>query len=204
VTHLGDQVCVLIDGELVGDAHEQALAHVAECGQCWRAAADYRRVKALVAAIDECSDPSPDFLGRLLTIPQIEARQSEQAGQAGRADQPAPPAGRSPSRPRSRRLLGRSAPSRPLKTGVPATNRRPRNRTVAAAGFAASVVVGLGGAISGSAAVTATAGSVGATGPSAPTTLPSNAVSLVAAIPAGAVVPRPSGRVAVSVVYRRP
>ena len=198
MTHLGDQVCVLIDGELTGDAHEQALAHLAECGQCWRAAADYRRVKALVAAVDDCSDPSPAFLGRLLTIPQIEAVQS------GGLEQVTPPVSRAPSRPRSRRLLGRTPPSRPLKTGVPATNRRPRNRTVAAAGFAASVVVGLGGAISGSAAVTATAGSVGAPGPSAPTTLPSNAVSLVTAIPAGAVVPRPSGRVAVSVVYRRP
>jgi len=197
---------VLIDGELTADAHEQALAHLAECGQCWRAAADYRRVKALVAAVDDCSDPSPDFLGRLLTIPKIEARQAGQAGQLGqveRSDEAGPPIGHAPSRPRSRRLLGRTAPSRPLKTGVPATNRRPRNRTVAAAGFAASVVVGLGGAISGSAAITATAGSVGAPGPSAPTTLPTNAVSLVA-IPAGAVVPRPSGRVAVSVVYRRP
>jgi hypothetical protein len=201
VTHLGDQVCVLIDGELVGDAHEQALAHLAECGQCWRAAADYRRVKALVAAmaaVDDGSEPSPDFLGRLLTIPQIEA------GQAGHSEQSAPPVSHALRRPRSRRLLGRTAPSRPLKTGVPATNRRPRNRTVAAAGFAASVVVGLGGAISGSVAVTATAGSVGATGPSAPTALPTDGVSLVAAIPAGAVVPRPGGRVAVSVVYRRP
>jgi hypothetical protein len=197
VTHLGDQVCVLIDGELIGDAHEQALAHLAECGQCWRAAADYRRVKALVAGIDDCGDPSPDFLGRLLTIPQTEA------GHAGESEQAPPLVSHAPRRPRSRRLLGRTAPSRPLKTGVPATNRRPRNRTVAAAGFAASVVVGLGGAISGSVAVTATSGSVGATGPSAPTTLPTSAVSLVS-IPAGAVVPRPSGRVAVSVVYRRP
>ncbi|HEY0869863.1 MAG TPA: hypothetical protein VGD55_05675 [Acidothermaceae bacterium] len=75
---------------------------------------------------------------------------------------------------------------------------------MAAAGFAASVVVGLGGAISGSVAVTGTAGSVGAAGPGAPTTtLPAAALSVVAE-PAVAVVPRPGGRVAVSVVYRRP
>ncbi|HTC69612.1 MAG TPA: hypothetical protein VK662_08595 [Acidothermaceae bacterium] len=193
MTHLGDQVCVLIDGELTGDAHEQALAHLAECGQCWRAAADYRRLKALVATLDDCGDPSPDFLGRLLTIPQVESGLREPTE--------APPVWHAPRRPRSRRLLGRTAPSRPLKTGVPASNRRPRNRTVAAAGFAASVVVGLGGAISGSVAVTATAGSASANGPSAPTTSPTNAVI---AIPVSAVVPRPGGRVAVSVVYRRP
>ena len=195
MTHLGDQVCVLIDGELTGDAHEQALAHLAECGHCWRAAADYRRVKALVAAVDDGSDPSPEFLGRLLTIPQVEGVQP------GLSEPVVPPLSYAPRRPRSRRLLGRTAPSRPLKTGVPASNRRPRNRTVAAAGFAASVVVGLGGAISGSVAVTATAGSVGAPGPSVPTTLPTNAGI---AIPVAAVVTRPGGRAAVSVVYRRP
>jgi anti-sigma factor RsiW len=188
VTHLGDQVCVLIDGELVGDAHDQVAAHLAECGHCRRAVADFRRVKALVAEVDDRGEPAPDFIGRLLMIPAFES---------------AEPLARTPRRSRSRRLLGRSAPSRPLKTGVPAPNRRPRNRTVAAAGFAASVVVGLGGAISGSAAVTATAGSVGAAGPTAPTTLPATALSAIAE-PALAVVPRPGGRVAVSVVYRRP
>jgi len=191
VTHLGDQVCVLIDGELAGDAHDQAAAHLSECGHCRRAVADFRRVKSLVAEVDGRGEPAPDFIGRLLMIPAFESVE---------------PLARTPRRSRSRRLLGRSAPSRPLKTGVPAPNRRPRNRTVAAAGFAASVVVGLGGAISGSAAVTGTAGSVGAAGPAAPTaptTQPANALSALAE-PAVAVVPRPGGRVAVSVVYRRP
>jgi hypothetical protein len=188
VTHLGDLVCVLIDGELAGDAHDEAAAHLAECGHCRRAVVEYRRVKALVAEIDDRSQPAPDFLSRLLLIPQ---------------GQSVEPLGRNARRSRSRRLLGRAGPSRPLKTGVPAPNRRPRNRTVAAAGFAASVVVGLGGAMSGSVAVTTTAGAVGAAGPAAPTTSPTNVLSAIAE-PAAAVVPRPGGRVAVSVVYRRP
>ena len=188
MTHLGDLVCVLIDGELAGDAHDEAAAHLAECGHCRRAVADYRWVKALVAEIDGRAEPAPEFLGRLLLIPEV---------------QPVEPLVRTARRSRSRRLLGRSAPSRPLKTGVPAPNRRPRSRTVAAVGFAASVVVGLGGAGSGSVAVTATAGAVGAAGPTAPTTSPTSTLSAIAE-PVAAVVPRPGGRVAVSVVYRRP
>jgi hypothetical protein len=196
VTHLGDLVCVLIDGELAGDAHDEAAAHLAECGHCRRAVVEYRRVKALVAEMDDRAEPAPDFLSRLLLIPQGHTVE---------------PLVRTARRSRSRRLLGRSAPSRPLKTGVPAPNRRPRNRTVAAAGFAASVVVGLGGAMSGSVAVTATAGAVGAAGPTAPTNVPTtsptdvptNVLSVIAE-PAAAVVPRPGGRVAMSVVYRRP
>jgi hypothetical protein len=188
VTHLGDQVCVLIDGELAGDAHDHAADHLAECGHCRRAVADYRWVKTLVAEVDGRAEPAPEFISRLLMIPAFQSVE---------------PLARTPRRSRSRRLLGRSAPSRPLKTGVPAPNRRPRNRTVAAAGFAASVVVSLGGAISGSAAVTGTAGSVGAAGTIAPTAPPATALSAIAE-PAVAVVPRPGGRVAVSVVYRRP
>jgi hypothetical protein len=61
--------------------------------------------------------------------------------------------------------------------------------------------VGLGGAVSGSVAVTG--GTIGAAGPAAPTSVPTNAVSAIA-LPVAAVVPRLGGRVAVSVVYRRP
>jgi len=200
VTHLGDQVCVLIDGELAGDAHDQAAAHLTECGHCRRTVADYRRVKSLVAEVCERGEPAPELMSRLL---MIATHGSTAPLDSAPPDSAPPDSAHTPRRSRSRRLLGRTGPSRPLKTGLPAPNRRPRNRTVAAAGFAASVVVGLGGAISGSAAVTGNAGSVGAAGTTAPTSLPVTALSVIAE-PAAAVVPRPGGRVAVSVVYRRP
>ena len=67
-----------------------------------------------------------------------------------------------------------------------------RGRSFAAAGLAASVVVGLGGAVSGSSAVSAGAqASSVSVGTSSGATL-------------NAAVPRPGARVAVAVVYRRP
>jgi hypothetical protein len=120
------------------------------------------------------------LLARLLQIPESEA---------------VPLKAQSPrllSQSRSRRLLRRTGPSRPLRTGQPA-GRRVRTRSVAAAGFAASVVVGFSGAISGSAAVPTGVGAATSAFP---------AVDLGA--PISAVVPRPGARTAVSVVYRRP
>jgi hypothetical protein len=183
VTHLGNLVGVLIDDELGGDAYDHAVVHLDECAQCRRDLAHQRWVKAQLAQAQPAAVPDPVMLARLLQIPELESvwpdsqpRQVRSSGQL-----------------RSRRLLGRTAPSRPLRTGQPA-GRRARTRSVAAAGFAASVVVGFSGAISGSAAVP--------TGVGASATLAFPAAAVGA--PISAVVPRPGARNAVSVVYRRP
>ena len=42
VTHLGNLVGVLIDGELAGDAYDDAVDHLDECAQCRRAVAEQR------------------------------------------------------------------------------------------------------------------------------------------------------------------
>jgi hypothetical protein len=186
VTHLGDLVCVLIDDELGGDAYDHAVVHLGECAQCRRDVAEQRWVKAQLAQAQPGMVPDSVFLARLLQIPETDdarpvAAQSRQVRVSGQL--------------RSRRLLGRTAPSRPLRTGQPA-GRRVRTRTVAAAGFAASVVVGFSGAISGSAAVSSGAG--------ASATTPSAFAAAALGAPISAVVPRPGARVAVSVVYRRP
>jgi hypothetical protein len=184
VTHLGDLVCVLIDDELGGDAYEHAVAHLGECAQCRRDVAAQRWVKAQLAQAQPAAMPDQVLLARLLQIPE-----SDDA-------RPAPlPSRQLSGSPRSRRLLGRSAPSRPLRTGQP-PRRRTRTRTVAAAGFAASVVVGFSGAISGSAAVS--------TGVGASATTPSAFSAAALGEPISAVVPRPTVRLAASVVYRRP
>jgi hypothetical protein len=188
VTHLGNLVGVLIDDELGGDAYDHAIVHLDECAQCRRDVAQQRWVKAQLAHAQPATAPDPMLLMRLLQIPGSEAVVPE-------AQSP-----RLLSQSRSRRLLGRTAPSRPvrtatsrpLRTGQPA-GRRVRTRSVAAAGFAASVVVGFSGAISGSAAVPTGVGAATSAFP---------AVDLGA--PISAVVPRPGARTAVSVVYRRP
>jgi hypothetical protein len=180
VTHLGSLVGVLVDDELGGDVYDHAVIHLDECAQCRRDVAQQRWVKAQLAQAQPAAVPDPTLLARLLQIPESQA---------------VPPEAPSPrllSQSRSRRLLGRSGPSRPLRTGQPA-GRRVRTRSVAAAGFAASVVVGFSGAISGSAAVPTGVGAATSAFP---------AVDLGA--PISAVVPRPGARTAVSVVYRRP
>ena len=182
MTHLGNLVGVLVDDELGGDAYDDAVGHLDECAHCRRDVAEQRRVKAQLAQAQPAAAPDPVLFARLLQIPDSESVLPDSQ----------PRQVRSSSQVRSRRLLGRTAPSRPLRTGQPA-GRRGHTRTVAAAGFAASVVVGFSGAISGSAAV--------------PTGVGASASAFPAAAvgePISAVVPRPGARTAVSVVYRRP
>ena len=181
MTHLGNLVGVLIEGELGGDAYDHAVVHLGDCTQCRREVAEQRWVKAQLAQAPPAALPDPVLLARLLQIPESDAAPSVQSRPVRAAGQV-----------RSRRLVGRTAPSRPLRTGQPA-GRRTRTRTVAAAGFAASVVVGFSGAVSGSAAVSSSAGSV-----------PSAFSATELGAPISAVVPRPNARTAVSVVYRRP
>ena len=186
MTHLGNLVGVLIDGELGGDAYDHAVMHLGECAQCRRDLAEQRWVKAQLAQAQPAALPDPVLLARLLQIPTLdsvplrpgEAAPSPQVRLAGRVP--------------ARRLVGRTPPSRPLRTGQPA-GRRARTRTVAAAGFAASVVVGFSGAVSGSAAVSSGADLA-----------PSAFSAAGVGTPISAVVPRPGARTAVSVVYRRP
>jgi hypothetical protein len=182
VTHLGNLVGVLIDDELGGDAYDHAVVHLGECARCRRDVAEQRWVKSQLAQVQPAALSDPVLLARLLQIPESDSARLVSASRHVRL------AGQS----RSRRLIGRTAPSRPLRTGQPA-GRRPRTRTVAAAGFAASVVVGLSAAISGSAAVSSGAG-----------TAPSAFSAAALGAPISAVVPRPGARTAVSVVYRRP
>jgi len=187
VTHLGNLVGVLIDGELGGDAYDHAVMHLGECAQCRRDLAEQRWVKAQLAQAQPAATPDPVLLARLLQIPTLDSAPPARSGEAAPSRQ-VRLAGQVPSR----RLVGRTAPSRPLRTGQPAGHRA-RTRTVAAAGFAASVVVGFSGAVSGSAAVSSGADPA-----------PSAFSAAALGAPISAVVPRPGARTAVSVVYRRP
>jgi len=77
VSHLGDLLSALVDGELSGAELDRANAHVAACGACRVEANALRRLKHELRALAEVSD-SGDMTRRLLEMP----------GQAG---QGAPP-----------------------------------------------------------------------------------------------------------------
>jgi anti-sigma factor RsiW len=67
VTHLGDRACLLVDGELAVDEHDDAMAHLAGCGQCRRQVTAYRHLKAWLAQTP--AEPGPALMARLLPIP---------------------------------------------------------------------------------------------------------------------------------------
>ncbi|MGH8894941.1 MAG: zf-HC2 domain-containing protein, partial [Actinomycetes bacterium] len=50
MTHLGDRIAALVDGELDHRARDRALAHVAHCADCRAALDDQRTVKDLLLA----------------------------------------------------------------------------------------------------------------------------------------------------------
>lgn len=204
MTHIGDLSGALIDRELDGAARDEAHRHLEGCVQCRREVSEQEQTKSVLEAMRLPVAPTPALLARLAMIPE-----SAQVPDA-EPDAVLERLGVTVRRSRSRRLLGRTPPSRPvaktaqagkgapvsLKTGRPAAGRRAAVRSVAAAGFAASVVVGLGGAVSGSAAPAAAGART-----SAPTDTGRTAVTLTAL---DTPVRRPEGRTPVSVVYRRP
>jgi anti-sigma factor RsiW len=75
VSHLGDLLSALVDGELSGADLDRASAHVAACGACRVEANALRRLKHELRALAEVSDLG-DMTRRLLAM-------NSQAGQPG-------------------------------------------------------------------------------------------------------------------------
>jgi anti-sigma factor RsiW len=75
VSHLGDELSALIDGELGGAELDRANAHLAACGACRVEANALRRLKHELHALAELHD-CDEMTGRLLAM----------IGQAGSAD----------------------------------------------------------------------------------------------------------------------
>jgi anti-sigma factor RsiW len=76
VSHLGDTLSALVDGELGGAELDRANAHVAECGACRVEASALRRLKQELRHMAEAGTVvgNDDFVNRLLAM-------SSQAGQ---------------------------------------------------------------------------------------------------------------------------
>ena len=201
MSHLGDLCTVLADDEtgtwadLPTDVRLRALAHVAGCPSCRADVYDQRRVKTrvrLAAGAPTLQAMPAGLLDSLLRLPAS----------------PQPPA-----------TLGRPAPP-----ATSATGSRPitRGRHVAAAGIAASVVVGLGagGSVLAGSVLAGSVGGVASPSPrgASPSVSPTGtsaaggvSIGFTQTVPAGfgtapvsRPISRPTAASALSVVYRRP
>lgn len=130
MSHLGERLTALVDGELGHDDRDRALAHLALCGECRAAAEALRRVKKRLRALADAPPigfeeytpelPSADFMARLQAI--------KAGSPPDDHDLPGPPSGRFPAR--GSRLTG------PFAT--PPRDSRPGGRS----GHAAAVALG--------------------------------------------------------------
>lgn len=67
MNHLGDRLISLVDGELDHGARDRVLAHLAVCQQCRTEAEEQRRLKSMVADLDD-PEPSTDLVYRLRSL----------------------------------------------------------------------------------------------------------------------------------------
>lgn len=218
MSHLGDLTSVLADDEggtwvdLPVDVRLRALAHVAGCPMCRSDVDEQRHVKARVRFAAGAPTLQAMPAGLLDSLLRLPASPQQPAGSSGPAQSFNPSALRQPS-------LGQPSSSQPSSSqpssSQPAAHQPSRaslrGRYVAAAGIAASVVVGLG---SGGSVLAGSAG--GGAGPAgaSPSASPAGTtgVGFAQTTPTGfgtamAPVVRPgakSAAAAVSVVYRRP
>jgi anti-sigma factor RsiW len=187
MTHLGVAASALVDDQLDDDTKRRMIAHLAGCASCRAAVDTERAVKAHVAAASRPPAVPASLLVSLASIAYSEPRSLE--------------------------------PALPRQSGWPggwSIGVVPRGRYVAAAGLAASVVVGLGGA-----SLARGAGSVARppTGPRPSTSTIETALTSTPAVPSRVVAAssspastpfdtrpmlRQQGGLALSAVYRQP
>lgn len=131
MSHLGERLTALVDGELGHCEREKALVHLAGCDQCRSEAEVLRRVKRAVSGLGDVM-PGEALMARLQAM-----------GEPG--DPVTPRTQRVPGRrrvpPVARPRATRPADDRPRRT----SRRRPRARFVVAGAMAAAVL-GVGSA----------------------------------------------------------
>jgi anti-sigma factor RsiW len=154
VSHLGELLSALVDGELSGTELDRANAHVAACGACRVEAHALRRLKHELRALAEVSD-CDDITRRLLAMSGTDKRPGQEAPAA------APPArqlGRARAR-RHRVAAGRRAMSDPYSAQPSRRLIRSRRGRYMLWSTVSLVVVGIGTAAFGM------GGNAGSTGP---------------------------------------
>ncbi|MGI5416605.1 anti-sigma factor family protein [Actinomadura luteofluorescens] len=131
---LGERLTALVDGELGDEERERALAHLAGCAGCREEADQLRKLKGRLRGLSEppATDgtddlPSPDFLSRLRTLPDLsglpDAAEAPGAHVPGVSPKTAVPhAGHRSHRPH-RPLRSSARPARPPHAVRPRDNR---------------------------------------------------------------------------------
>ncbi|MCW2891993.1 MAG: hypothetical protein QOH87_450 [Trebonia sp.] len=158
MSHLGDLLSALVDGELSGAELDRANAHVAACGACRVEAHALRRLKHELRSLAEVSDCG-DMTRRLLAVCGTDGQPGGQPGQGGpTAPAPARQLGRERAR-RRRVAAGRRAMTDPYSTQPPRRLVRRRRGRYVLWSTVSLVVVGIGTAAFGM------GGNAGSTGP---------------------------------------
>ena len=150
MTHLGDRIAALVDGELGHQDRDRALAHVAHCARCRQELEEQRAVRALLAgsaapapsaqtveALLSLATPGGPLPPRARTMPQGPlVPELPPPGRFGR------PVGRMPRGSRaSRRAANRADSRRPGDTSVRREGSAGRGRLVAASALSVAGLV---------------------------------------------------------------
>jgi hypothetical protein len=119
VTHLGDRVSALVDGQLPVEAAERAHAHLASCRACRDAVEVERALKSRLVALGEPTLPG-DLLARLVSLGGPDGPLPPRAGHVPGSPRPVPVPLRAPEPVRveaglvGAALAGAGAAGRPL------------------------------------------------------------------------------------------
>jgi len=100
VTHLGERISALIDGELTGAELDRANAHLAACERCRAEAAEMRQLKRALRALFEVDD-NDELTRRLLgdagpggPVPSYQDRREQYRRDRGKGPRDKRPRGR--------------------------------------------------------------------------------------------------------------
>lgn len=115
MSHLGERLTALVDGELGHDERDRALAHLATCPQCRSEAEELRRLKGRLRSLRSAAPTSEFLLGlnRLADADPVDLGERDRPGDPAAAAGPRGPFGPGPI----------ASPGRPGLVGPPAPGR---------------------------------------------------------------------------------
>jgi anti-sigma factor RsiW len=143
VSHLGERISALVDGELDHDERDRALAHLATCGQCRAEADAQRRLKQRLRSLGDTA-PAAGLLTRLYAMGEPGGPIPPRARPMPGAVKPAVTSRPRAQRPSGGRLGGRPVDNRPTgRSGAGLGRRLPKARYLAL-GAATVAVLGVG------------------------------------------------------------
>ncbi|MGB6453819.1 MAG: zf-HC2 domain-containing protein [Streptosporangiaceae bacterium] len=114
MTHLGQRLSALIDGELEGSERERVLLHMTRCDSCRAEAAALRTLKRRMSALGDAA-AGAGLTGRLIRLSALASMADKDPADAELPDDEPPPA--SPWRDRPNDLHGRGQASAEQRLG---------------------------------------------------------------------------------------